>query len=163
MDKSKHLPLFGVGPLYVCVVIVLTVAAVFLSRVPALGGGYLCMAHPYLLVLGVALAALGVLLWVLAVVFSKIDANIERNTLVTTGVYAWVRNPIYSAFMLVSTGVVLMLSNAWLFVVPLLDWLFMTVLMKRTEEKWLLGLYGKEYEDYCKRVNRCWPWFPGRG
>ncbi len=22
-----------------------------------------------------------------------------------------------------------------------------------TEEKWLLGLYGQEYVDYCKRVN----------
>ena len=36
----------------------------------------------------------------------------------------------------------------------------MTILMKATEEKWLRELYGKEYEDYCKRVNRCWPWFP---
>lgn len=35
----------------------------------------------------------------------------------------------------------------------------MTVLMKHTEEKWLKNLYGKEYEEYCKRVNRCIPWF----
>ena len=28
------------------------------------------------------------------------------------------------------------------------------------EEKWLRDMYGKEYEDYCKRVNRCWPWLP---
>ena len=24
---------------------------------------------------------------------------------------------------------------------------------------WLLELYGNEYTDYCKRVNRCIPWF----
>ena len=28
-----------------------------------------------------------------------------------------------------------------------------------TEEKWLRDLYGKQYEDYCNRVNRCSPWF----
>ena len=28
-----------------------------------------------------------------------------------------------------------------------------------TEEKWLRDLYGKQYEDYCNRVNRCIPWF----
>ncbi len=31
--------------------------------------------------------------------------------------------------------------------------------MKNTEEKWLLELYGIEYANYCKRVNRCIPWF----
>ena len=33
-------------------------------------------------------------------------------------------------------------------------------LMKATEEKWLSDLYGSEYGEYCKRVNRCWPWLP---
>ncbi len=74
----------------------------------------------------------------LAVIVSNIDANIEKNHLVTTGVYAWVRNPIYSAFMIISTGIVLILGNLWFLVVPVLDWVIMTVLMKRTEEKWLL-------------------------
>ena len=34
-------------------------------------------------------------------------------------------------------------------------WIFMTVLMKCTEEKWLKNLYGREY---CRRVKRCIPW-----
>jgi len=29
--------------------------------------------------------------------------------------------------------------------------------MINTEEKWLKDLYGKEYIDYCKEVNRCIP------
>ena len=33
-------------------------------------------------------------------------------------------------------------------------------LLKNTEEKWLEELYGQEYIDYCKKVNRCIPWFP---
>lgn len=41
-------------------------------------------------------------------------------------------------------------------------WFYLTVLMKHTEEKWLEALHGPAYKDYCGRVNRCIPWFPGR-
>ena len=33
-----------------------------------------------------------------------------------------------------------------------------TVTLKLTEEKWLRNLYGQDYADYMKRVNRCIPW-----
>ena len=32
--------------------------------------------------------------------------------------------------------------------------------LKLTEEKWLFDLYGQDYADYRKRVNRCIPWPP---
>ena len=35
----------------------------------------------------------------------------------------------------------------------------MTVLMRAAVEKWLKNLYGEEYEEYCRQVNRCRPWF----
>ena len=38
----------------------------------------------------------------------------------------------------------------------------MKLIMKAAEEKWLRDLYGREYEDYCKRVNRCRPWLPAK-
>lgn len=38
-------------------------------------------------------------------------------------------------------------------------WSYMSLLLVVTEEKWLRDLYGKQYEDYCNRVNRCIPWF----
>lgn len=36
---------------------------------------------------------------------------------------------------------------------------YMTVFLINTEEKWLRKQYGQEYENYCKKVNRCIPWF----
>jgi protein-S-isoprenylcysteine O-methyltransferase Ste14 len=33
----------------------------------------------------------------------------------------------------------------------------MTVILIHTEEKWLTDLYGAEYEEYRKRVNRLIP------
>ena len=158
--EKEHLPLYGVGPLYVYVIVVLTLAAVLCRKLPVFAAGRLDALRLSLTIAGALLIALGVFMWIQAVVVSKVDKSIVENKLVTTGVYAWVRNPIYSAFMILCTGVLLIAGNAFFFVLPLVYWLFMTVLMKRTEEKWLRELYGAEYEDYCRRVNRCWPWFP---
>lgn len=32
-----------------------------------------------------------------------------------------------------------------------------SLILKATEEKWQHELYGREYEEYCKCVNRCIP------
>ncbi len=160
MKDREHLPMYGVGPLYVYVIAALTLAAVLLRNHSFLAAGRLDALRVPLLILGILLILSGIALWVYAVPISKIDDGIRENRLVTAGAYALVRNPIYSAAMIVCTGVILIVGNAWFFVLPLFFWLFLTVLMKHTEEKWLKNLYGTEYEAYCKRVNRCWPWFP---
>ena len=160
MNKQNHLPIYGVGPLYVAVIAALTLAAVWMGNMPAFSSGKLSALRIPLLIIGIIFITAGIALWVYAVVISKIDDGIKDNRLVTTGAYALVRNPIYSAAMIACTGVIVIVGNVWFFPLPLLYWLFMIVLMKATEEKWLRNLYGREYEDYCKRVNRCWPWFP---
>ena len=78
----------------------------------------------------------------------------------TTGAYALVRNPIYSAILILCTGVLMIGGNVLFLILPFLYWAFLTVLIKHTEEKWLSELYGEEYKEYCKKVNRCIPWFP---
>ena len=90
-----------------------------------------------LLMIGFLLVAVGAALWFLAVFRTKIDDGITNNHLVTDGVYALVRNPIYSAFLSVCTGMLMIYGNLWLLILPVLYWLFLTVLMKCTEEKWL--------------------------
>ena len=163
MNKQEHLPIYGVGPIYVYVIAALTLAAVLTRNLPLFSSGRLEGTHSILMIAGIILIAAGIALWIYAVPISRIDDGIMENRLVTTGAYALVRNPIYSAAMIACTGVILIIGNAWFFILPLAFWLFMTVLMKATEEKWLKNLYGEEYEDYCKRVNRCWPWLPGEG
>lgn len=160
MKKQERLPIYGVGPIYVYVIAAVTLAAALMRDLPLFLSGRLEGFHTALIILGVIFIAAGIALWIYAVLISKIDDGIKENRLVTTGAYALVRNPIYSAAMIACTGVIFIIGNVWFFALPFIFWLFMTVLMKATEEKWLRELYGKEYEDYCKRVNRCWPWLP---
>lgn len=109
-------------------------------------------------ILGIISILLGVILYLKAVFFDKIDTYVKKNQLIITGVYAYVRNPIYSAFMFVCTGILCIYANLILLFLPFVYWAFMTMLMKYTEEKWLYDLYGEEYIHYCRRVNRCIPW-----
>ncbi len=162
MEKKKrnHLPLYGVGPLYVYILISLTSFAALLRNFAILESGKIHVLKIPLTIIGILTIILGIVIWFQAVVISEADQNIVENRLVTSGIYAWVRNPIYSSFMIACTGILLIIGNLWFFLLPLLYWLFMTVLMKSTEEKWLLDLYGTEYTEYCKKTNRCWPWFP---
>ena len=157
MEKG-HLPILGVGPLYVITIILMTIISIILSAtrfIPVIT--FINMRWIFILI-GILCFIIGITLWLKAVIIDRLDAHIIKNELVTTGVYAYVRNPVYSAFMFVCTGVLLIYGNLVLLVLPIIYWGFMTVLMKLTEEKWLEDLYGKEYVQYRQRVNRCIPW-----
>lgn len=159
-DTSDHLPLYGPGPVYVGTVVALTAAGIALTVVgvlPSVGAGWVSLP---LRALGACLVAGGVALWIAAVKGARIDDGIVENRLVTSGAYAVVRNPIYTAFTLACAGALLICGNLWLLVLLPAFWAFLTLLLKATEERWLRDRYGKEYEDYCARVNRCIPWFP---
>lgn len=163
MNDKKHLPIYGVGPLYGVGVIGLTVAGIVLSCVGLLNSGKIenTVLLVVFVVLGILFVAGGFLVWKAAALGAKsIDKYIESNTLCTTGIYSIVRNPCYSGIVLMCTGLLLIAHNLWLLILPFVYWLSMTVLMKCSEEKWLLNLYGQDYADYCKKVNRCIPWFP---
>lgn len=159
MKRGDHLPLMGVGPVIVVPQLLLTAFGIILSMRGWLDFGKIKTLRGLFLILGVALIAFGFYLWFSANFQTKVDQYIKENRLVTAGVYGIVRNPIYSAFLLVCTGGVLLASNLLLFLVPSACWLYMTILLKKTEERWLLDLYGQEYVGYCSRVNRCIPWF----
>ncbi|MBQ9416639.1 MAG: hypothetical protein IJU20_07360 [Clostridia bacterium] len=49
-------------------------------------------------------------------------------------------------------------NNLRLLFLPLAYWLFLTILLRQAEEKWLFAAFGEGYEAYCCRVNRCIPW-----
>ena len=156
--KKDHLPILGVGPLYVITIVLITIISIIFSTTRFIPVITFTNMRWIFILIGILCFAIGITLWLRAVIIDKLDTHIIKNELVTTGVYAYVRNPVYSAFMFVCTGVLLIYGNLVLLVLPIIYWGFMTVLMKLTEEKWLEDLYGKEYVQYRQRVNRCIPW-----
>jgi len=104
----------------------------------------------------VCLAGL-VLLFLSLVSFGKsfrvgIDQE-HPDKLITTGVFAFSRNPIYVAFALVLLGQFLVFPN-WILSVYMVAAIGVIHRQVLREEEYLRKYYGQEYSDYCGRVRR---------
>ena len=161
--KTKpHLPILGVGPAYVISIVLLSGLSIFVDTILNLPRPTSVFLKTFSYIVGFLLTLSGLLIYFLAIK-SKITSSIKENNLVTQGIYAVVRNPIYSAWLFICTGVLFLYGNLILaLILFLVFWLSLTILMKCTEEKWLTKLYGEAYLEYCKKVNRCLPWFSKR-
>ena len=157
--KKNTLPVFGVGPVYAVSCLLLTAFGLFLKKKGFLNGGELPGLKSVSMFIGGLLIFIGVALWIYAVIIQRISKEISNGNLVTTGIYSIVRNPIYLAFLCVCTGILVTAHNVYLLIFPVVFYIFLTILMKQTEEKWLLEKFGTEYAEYCKHVNRVIPWF----
>jgi protein-S-isoprenylcysteine O-methyltransferase Ste14 len=108
--------------------------------------------------LGVVLCVAGVTLLFLSLVsFGKsfrvgIDTD-QPDKLVTTGIFAYSRNPIYVAFAFVLLGEFLVYTN-WILLLYVVAavWLFQRQV--RREEGYLRDHYGQQYIEYSERVRR---------
>ena len=159
-EKQEHLPVMGVGPVCIAIMIAFTAAGIALVKFNMftsgdVGGGVITVLF---VIAGILCIAGGIILWYAAVFSAKIDITIKSNRLETGGVYAIVRNPIYSAFLFICIGALLFCRNWYVLILPPLFWVYLTVFMKLTEEQWLSERFGDEYAAYCKRVNRFLPW-----
>ncbi|KWX66752.1 isoprenylcysteine carboxylmethyltransferase family protein [Mycobacterium sp. NAZ190054] len=88
-----------------------------------------------------------------------VDAS-ERTTLVRTGVFARVRNPIFSAMIVFAFGVMLVTPNA----VAIAGFAILVVTIelqvRAVEEPYLRAVHGAPYRDYLATVGR---FVPGLG
>ena len=107
-----------------------------------------------LLVAGATLAVWGVL--ALGTNLSVLPYPKEGSTLVESGPYRIVRNPIYSGLILGSFGLALT-AHSWLSLVYALALLVLFDLKTRREERWLRERYPG-YADYQHRVKKLLPW-----
>jgi len=107
---------------------------------------------------GVVLCLAGLILLSLSLLsFGKsfrigIDAK-NPDALVTTGVFAHTRNPIFVAFILVLLGQFLVFPN-WILLAYLAAGIWLIHRQILREEAFLHERYGREYAEYRKRVRR---------
>lgn len=158
--NEKHLPLYGVGPIIVFGQFLITGFAICLSYI----FNWNCIECKWLNVplkiIGVLFIILGFYLDYAAKHTAKLFEKVSENTLIVDGIYSWVRNPVYSGAFFMCVGAICITNKILLFVISIICWGYMSLFLIYTEEIWLRDLYGKCYEDYCKKVNRCIPWFP---
>jgi len=79
---------------------------------------------------------------------------LPANSLQTTGIYAYTRNPMYLGLLFMYTGIAIMLGNWWTFLFIPIVILVVTYAVIRKEEDYLERAFGQAYVDYRKKVRR---------
>jgi Putative protein-S-isoprenylcysteine methyltransferase len=108
--------------------------------------------------IGAVLCVMGILLFVYALIsFGKsfrvgLDED-HPGELVTAGAFSISRNPIYTAFGLILTGIFLIIPN-WIILIFVFVGIWLLNRQILLEEKSLKKVYGEKYTEYCKRVRR---------
>jgi len=91
----------------------------------------------------------------------RLGIDRERpGPLVTTGVFAYTRNPIYVSLELLLIGAFLVQGRLIFLLLALANVVLFHALIRR-EERFLVDSYGSEYREYRARVGRYGPHFAG--
>jgi len=114
--------------------------------------------------LGLLLALAGSALraWVIGLAYIKrggLDKKVHADTLVSSGMFAVCRNPLYVGNALVLLGLFVVHNNPLAYIIGLLFFGVAYWGIVAAEEKFLLEKFGGDYRTYCARVNRFWPDF----
>jgi protein-S-isoprenylcysteine O-methyltransferase Ste14 len=107
---------------------------------------------PFLVYGGLVLLVIGIIVYVFALIqFLK---QFRKGVLITTGVYAMSRNPIYASWILfILPGISLMCNNWAFFLAAVCMYIGLNILIEK-EEKQLLQVFGQQYEHYKMNVGR---------
>lgn len=79
------------------------------------------------------------------------------QTLVVTGVYRFVRNPMYLAVLSIILGQALLFGSWWLLVYAAIVLIAVVTFVKAYEEPTLTDTYGEQYLEYRRNVPGWWP------
>lgn len=114
-------------------------------------------------ILGVILSFSGITIRGLAIKhcgdsFSHYIETEQPRTLVTRGVYAWVRHPSYLGFILYVMGMQILLGNLVIYVMSMAILFRFFLVRIRLEESVLINnLYGEAYKTYAEKVSALVP------
>jgi protein-S-isoprenylcysteine O-methyltransferase Ste14 len=105
-----------------------------------------------LILIGLALAAAGIRNFSRAA--TPVPTNQPVRALVTTGVHAWTRNPIYLGMFLLYGGIGLAARSPWTLILTLPLAITIRYGVVAREEAYLERRFGAAYRDYKARVRR---------
>lgn len=109
--------------------------------------------------LALGLVSLGLLTWAQAVLGKEWSPQLqlhEGHRLVTSGPYAWVRHPMYTAMSGAGIALALLAAN-WCFVLAAAAMVVGFVLRAPREERMMLEAFGEQYSTYMRETGRFFP------
>lgn len=152
---GKRLSRFGVGPKIVAAV--LSWAALASALTWGLGPSCIVpvLQSPAVVTLAVLLLAFGVPMWLIGTIAAM--RAYHRDQLVTSGVFALVRHPMYAAWIVLILPGIALLTASWPFLLmPVMGYFAFKALI-HAEDEYLQERFGQSYSDYRASVNEIIP------
>jgi protein-S-isoprenylcysteine O-methyltransferase Ste14 len=87
--------------------------------------------------------------------YSMLIEKLDDHKLITTGIYKYIRHPIYTAVLLITLSACIALEGKWSLILFLMTIGGLNIRIKN-EEKFLLNTFP-EYTEYSKKVKRLIP------
>ena len=121
-------------------------------------------------VVGIIFTICGILFMMISIMSFRreaLKAKLEQsvgpmgpNTLVTTGLYAKIRHPIYTGRVLIAIGWSLTWNSVYsLFIIPIIVWITFVAVIKFWEEPELIKSFGEEYDKYKRSTPPLFPMY----
>jgi hypothetical protein len=92
-----------------------------------------------------------------------LNKRVYADKLVTAGLFAHSRNPLYFGNVLILAGLFVIFNHPMVYLAGGLFFGLGYLAIVQTEEAFLMAKFGDEYQQYCARVNRWWPSWVGLG
>ena len=89
--------------------------------------------------------------------WSPIVAIKENQKLIKTGIYKYIRHPMYLSVWIFAIFEGFLLSNYFLGIFAILFWTNLYFFRVSNEEKIMIDTFGKEYEEYIENTGRIFP------
>jgi protein-S-isoprenylcysteine O-methyltransferase Ste14 len=87
------------------------------------------------------------------------DRTVHADELMTRGMFATSRNPLYVGNLLILLGVFMIWNSPWVYAIGGVFFLVAYRAIVAAEEQFLLDKFGTSYDAYRARVRRWWPDF----
>jgi protein-S-isoprenylcysteine O-methyltransferase Ste14 len=82
----------------------------------------------------------------------------SEHRLVSSGIYRFIRHPMYSSFFLMAIAQLMLLPNWFAGATGLVGVAMLYGFRVRQEERMMVERFGTEYRDYMARTARLIPW-----
>lgn len=148
VEEPKKMTRWGIGPLFALLTILYSMVVYYLTKISNLMFTGFENFGIFLIVIGFCLFLYNAL---------TIDKYFNNKKLRTTGLYGYVRNPIYASWIvLIIPGIVLYWGSIPGLMIPFVSYFIHYMLISK-EDNYLLGLFGTEYVQYRLKVNSIIP------